>query len=130
LKQKTLNNDKMKIENENSYNQQNPQLNIGAVSCRIYYVAGKLDKMGFSHRIEPIDCEETKKMYVTHSKRINKDKIMKIDTQIIESHRWQHFFTYCLEGQQQEALNMLKTHIIEKVKKIKSEVDELYKWLP
>ena len=120
----------MNLEEQNLNEGETSQLNIGAVSCRIYYVVGKLDKMGFSHRIESIDCEETKKMYVTHSKRISKDKIMKIDTHMIENHRWQHFFTYCLEGQQQEALNMLKTHIIEKVKKIKSEVDELYKWLP
>jgi hypothetical protein len=108
----------------------NPALCKTAVSCRIYFIAGKLDKNGFSHRIEPIDCDETKKMYVTPTKRISKDKIMKIDTQVIENHRWQHFFTYCLEGKQQEALNMLKEHIIQNITRIKSEVDELCKWLP
>jgi hypothetical protein len=107
----------------------NEELNP-TLSCRIYYIAGKLDTKGFSHRIEPIDCDETKKMYVTPTKRISKDKIMKIDTQVIESHRWQHFFTYCLEGQQQDALNMLKSHIIENITRIKSEVDALCKWLP
>jgi hypothetical protein len=100
------------------------------VHCRIYFIAGKLDKNGFSHRIEPIDCEETKKMYLTPTKRISKDKIMKIDTRLLESHTWQHFFTYCLEGQQQEALNMLKAHIIKNITRIKSEVEELCKWLP
>jgi len=55
---------------------------------------------------------------------------MKIDTRLLESHTWQHFFTYCLEGQQQEALNMLKAHIIKNITRIKSEVEELCKWLP
>ena len=36
LKTKTLNLDKMKIENENLDNTQNPQLNIGAVSFSIF----------------------------------------------------------------------------------------------
>jgi hypothetical protein len=38
LKTKTLNLDKMKIENENIEQPQNPQLNIGAVSRRLFLV--------------------------------------------------------------------------------------------
>jgi hypothetical protein len=94
--------------------------------CRIYLVVLKLGKNGFTNRIEPIDCVESKKTYVTYSKRISKDKIMKIDSHMLENHKWQHFFTYCLEGQQQEALDMLRSHIINNVKRIKSEVDELF----
>ena len=105
--------------------------------CHIYLVIVKLDKNGFSNRIEPINCVESKKTYVKHSndelldsawipKRIAKNKIMKIDNNIIPNHRWQHFFTFCLEGQQQEALDMLRSHIIDDVKRIKSEVDELF----
>jgi hypothetical protein len=94
--------------------------------CHIYLVTMQLDKNGFSDKIYSIDCTETTKMYVTRSKRIAKEKIMKIDSNIIPNHRWQNFFTYCLEGQQQEALDMLRSRIIDNVKTIKSEVDELF----
>lgn len=95
----------------------------------IYYVVGGLDKKGFSYRVEPIDCEETNKTYVSYNGRINKNKMMVIDSSILDNHKWQHFYTYCLDGQQQDALDMIKNHIIKNVKKIKSEIDELYKWL-
>lgn len=94
--------------------------------CRIYLVTMRLDKNGFSHQIHSIDCTETTKMYVTHSKRIAKEKVMKIDSHIIPNHRCQHFFTFCLEGQQQEALDMLRLHIIDEIKTVKSEVDKLF----
>jgi hypothetical protein len=34
----------MNLEEQNLNEGETPQLNIGTVSCRIYYVAGKLDK--------------------------------------------------------------------------------------
>lgn len=108
----------------------NPDLRQSDAKCYIYFIAVKLDKNGFSHRIKKIECKETEKTYLTPTKRISKNKIMKTDTRFHESHMWQHFFTFCLEGQQQEALDMLKLHIIENITRIKSQVDELCKWLP
>ena len=54
---------------------------------------------------------------------------MLIDTMFVETHTSLRYYTYCLEGQQQKALDKLKSHIIEKVKKYKEEIDLLYSYI-
>lgn len=97
---------------------------------KLYKVKGGITEGGFYKLIDSMEVEQTGKSYVGEGKRISKDKIMKIDTIWREHHNSIQYHTYCLEGQQQEALNMLKAHIIAKVKKYKAEIDNLYKYLP
>jgi hypothetical protein len=95
----------------------------------IYKVWGGLDKRGLSSRIEPIEVEEKPKCYVGEGNRINKDRMMKIDSMFREQHNMLRFYTFCLEGQQQDALDMIKNHVVAKVNLFKSEVEVLYNFI-
>jgi len=117
------------MENENDLKAQSPQFIVGAVMCRIFRVAGWLDQKGFDKRIQEIEVTETGKSFVAEGKRINKDKLMKIDTMFVENHKSMRYFTYCKDGEQQKALDLIKQHIIEKVKTYKSEIDVLMQYL-
>lgn len=95
------------------------------VSCRIFKVAGWLDFKGFDKRIFEIKAKETDNSFVADGKRISKNKLMKIDTISVENHKSMRYFTYCREGEQQKALDLIKAHIVDKIKTYKSEVDAL-----
>jgi hypothetical protein len=88
----------------------------GAVMCRIFKVGGWLDAKGFGKRINEIEVTETDKSFIGDGKRISKDKLMKIDTIFVENHKSIRYYTYCRDGEQQDALNMIKKHIIDKSK--------------
>ncbi len=98
-------------------------------NINIYKVSGILDKRGFDKRIDKIEVVETSKSFVGEGKRISKDKLMKIDSVIFDNHRVLRYFTYCEDGKQQEALYLLKAHIIAKVKQYKSEIDLLHAYI-
>lgn len=54
---------------------------------------------------------------------------MKIDTMFVENHKSMRYYTYCSDGEQQNALDMIKQHIIDKVKTYKSEIDALMQFV-
>lgn len=95
------------------------------VNYRIYKVAGWLDFKGFDKRIFEIESKETNKSFFADGKRISKDKLLKIDTMFVENHKSMRYFTYCRDGDQQKALDMIKAHIVDKIKTYKSEIDSL-----
>ncbi len=99
------------------------------VSCRIFKVAGWLDFKGFDKRIFEIESKETDTSFVADGKRISKDKLMKVDTIFVENHKSMRYFTYCRDGEQQKALDLIKAHIVEKIKTYKSEVDALFSFV-
>lgn len=74
------------------------------------------------YRIDSIEVVEKPVTYVGEGKKIAKDKIMKIDTIFHENHKAIRYFTYCLEGQQQEAITMLKNHCIKKANQYHAEI--------
>lgn len=102
-----------------------PHLHKTNVMCRIFKVAGWLDLKGFDKRIFEIEAKETDKSFVADGERISKDKLLKIDTIFVENHKSMRYYTYCRDGEQQKALDMIKQHIIDKVKTYKSEIDAL-----
>lgn len=106
-----------------------PQLPQTTVISRIFKVVGFLDKNGFGKRIQEIEVTETAKSFVADGKRISKDKIMKIDSIFLDNHNYIRYYTYCFDGQQQEALDKLKEHITSKVMKYKEEIDVLVSYL-
>jgi len=106
-----------------------PHLHKTDVMCRIFKVAGWLDPKGFDKRIYEIEVTETDKSFVGDGKRISKDKLMKIDTMFVENHKSMRYYTYCGDGEQQKALDMIKQHIIDKVKTYKSEIDALMQFV-
>ncbi len=110
--------------------QLNPHLHKTDVMCRIFKVGGWLDPKGFDKSIREIEVTETEKSFVGDGKRISKDKLMKIDTMFVENHKSIRYYTYCLDGEQQKALDMIKQHIIDKVKTYKLEIDALMQFLP
>jgi hypothetical protein len=112
-----------------SKNAELPQCDKTAVISRIFKVTGFLDKRGFDKRIHEIEVTETAKSFVGDGKRISKDKLMKIDTIFFENHNSIRYFTYCLDGQQQLALNKIKEHIKSKVRIYKEEIDVLVSYL-
>lgn len=94
----------------------------------IYKVSGRLSKEGFSRKIYPIEVSESKACYISFAKkRINKSKLMQVDSLFRDRHNVIHVYTYCVEGKQQEALDMLKAEIISRITKVKAEVDEVMK---
>ena len=96
----------------------------------IHKVYGSLSKDGFKHKVYPIEVSESKACYISLSKkRINKARLMQIDEFFKGSHELIHLYTYCIEGEQQNALNLLKAEIIDRAKKMKAELDELIKHL-
>ncbi len=108
---------------------QNKKTPPAEISCRIYKVAGWLDTKGFDKRIIAIDLKEKDKSFVDEGKRINKDKLLVVDTIFVENHKSIRYFTYCREGEQQKALSLIKGHIVAKVKTYKSEIDALMKFI-
>lgn len=100
------------------------------VISHIFKVSGWLDTKGFDKRIHEIKVTETNKSFVSNNKRISKDKLLKIDTIFVENHKSMRYFTYCKDGDQQKALDMIKQHIIDKVKIYKSEIDAIMKFIP
>lgn len=95
----------------------------------IYRVSMSLDPNGLSSRVSEIEVKETSKSFVAERMRINKERLMRVDTSFIETSRIIRYYTYCREGDQQQALDMLKAHIIEKIKTYKMEVDTLYSFV-
>lgn len=95
----------------------------------IFKVGCLLDSRGFDERIKEIEATETSKSFLADGKRISKDKLLKIDTVFVENHQSIRYFTYCRNGEQQMALDMIKQHIIDKVKTYKSEIDVLMQYL-
>ena len=89
----------------------------------LYKIHAWVDKHGKGYRIIKGTYKETGKSYSGYGQRISKDKLMKADTFFIETHNIIRYFTYCLEGDQQKALDLLKNHINSKVKKYKDEID-------
>jgi hypothetical protein len=95
----------------------------------IFKVIGWLDQKGFDKRIREIEVTETDKSFVGDGKRISKVNLMKIDTMFVENHKSMRYFTYCVDGEQQKALDMIKQHIIDKAKTYKSEIDFLITYI-
>lgn len=94
----------------------------------LHKVSAVLNTSGYKTKIRDFEVKATTKSYVCdiENLRISKDKIMLIDTIMIENHRCINYFIYCLENQTDEALNMLKKHITEKANIYKSEIDLIY----
>ena len=93
---------------------------------KILRVTAKLDKNGFRFETKEYDCEEKPKTFVSlGGRRIRKDELMVISTYHIEDHKWLRYEMYCLEGDKDKAIDKLRAYITQKIKKIKSEVDEL-----
>ncbi len=93
----------------------------------IYLIRVSLTSKGWTKAIEPIEVEEKDKVFVSHNKRISKQKMMFIDTTLLASYKIFGYFTYCEEGKQQECLTMLKKHIITKFDEVKTIVDAISK---
>ena len=94
----------------------------------IYKVSGSLSRDGFKHKVYPIEVSESKACYISFAKkRINKSKLMQIDSFFRDRHNVIQVYTYCVEGKQQEALDMLKAEIISRITKVKAEIDEVIK---
>lgn len=98
--------------------------------CILYKISSGLDYRGFREKIYPIKCKETDKSFISDGLRVSKDKLMKIDTIFVENHKFISYHTYCLEGDKERAAEMLRAHVIEKIKAYKSEVDNLFSFIP
>ena len=98
---------------------------------KLYKVSSSLETSGYKTKIREYEVKTTPKCYVCDIEniRINKDRIMKIDTIMVENHSSIRYFIYCLNGQQEEALSMLKKHITDKIIEYKSEIDLKYQHL-
>lgn len=93
----------------------------------IFKITGSLNFTGYNFKILKIKIyKETKKSFICEGKRVDKSKLMKIDTILNENHKTLTYFTYCKEEDKENAINIIKEHIKNKVSKYKSEIDLLY----
>ena len=91
----------------------------------VYKVNVWVDFNGKGFRVSENKAKETGKCYSWTGHRVSKDKLMQIETMFYENHDSIRYYTYCLEGDQQKALDMLKTHVCAKVNKYKEEIEIL-----
>lgn len=96
---------------------------------KIYVVSVFLDKHGFGYRVHDILVKEKGKSYVGEGKRISKDKFSVIDSIYIETHKSIRYHTYCLDGDQQKSIDMLKAHVISKLLEYKQEIELLFSFI-
>jgi hypothetical protein len=96
---------------------------------KIYKVVGSLDLKGWSHYVYPIFVVEKERSFIGESTKITKDRLLKIEAMIKESHKKLIYFTYCREGEQQKCLDAIKRHIIQKVETYKSDIDTMASFL-
>lgn len=94
-------------------------------TTKIFKISLKLEKEGFIKNIKEFDMKETTKCFIGDGQRIPKDKIMKVATIWHENHQWLNYHIYCFEEDLQKAFDIIKKHIIDKVKTYKSEIDVL-----
>lgn len=96
---------------------------------KIYRVSLSLDANGFRQITREINVKITDKCFIGDGYRIRKDELMRINTSFVETYKWMKYYTYCIDGDQEKSIDMLKTHIIEKLKGYKSELDVLLKYI-
>ncbi len=101
-----------------------------SVVIHIFKVVGWLTIKGFDKRIHELEVIETAQSFIAEHRRISKNKLLAINTVLMENHKNLRYHTYCMECDQQKALDLIKQHIIDKVLTYKSEIDSLVKYLP
>lgn len=92
----------------------------------IYQVHLRLNTSGFKKYFNEFKLKETDKTYTGLGKRIDKDKLLKVDSITIARHNYLGFFTYCKAEQLDEAQKILHDHIIVLAKKFKEEMEVVY----
>lgn len=93
----------------------------------IYLVRVFLNGNGWKTVTRAFTVEEKPNSYTNSKHRISKDKIMTIQESIIRNDNGRFSFeTYCLEGNQYNAENMLKDHIKPMFVKFRDEINEQY----
>lgn len=92
-------------------------------------MVSSLDLKGWSHSIYPISVLEKEKSFIGEGTKITKDRLLKVEAMIKETHKKLMYFTYCREGEQQQCLDAIKSHIIQKVEIYKSEIDTMASFL-
>jgi hypothetical protein len=94
-------------------------------TVKIFKVSGSIDKIGLRHKVVEFEAVETDKCYFFDSMRLNKEKIMVIDSIYRNDSAFISYHTYCLDGDQQKALDIIKEMIIDRVNTLKSQIDNL-----
>ena len=92
----------------------------------IYQVNLRLNKTGFKKYVNEFKLKETDKSYMGLGKRIDKDKLLKIDSITFARHDNMLFFTYCKAEQIDEALKILHDHIVILTTRFKEEMEIVY----
>ena len=96
----------------------------------VYKVHLRLDGDGFNHRTEALLCDDAPKTYLYKHGKVVYSKISKSDIMAVKEHYTPHhialvYTCYCLEGQQAEAMAMLKERIVAEATKIKNSIERL-----
>lgn len=80
---------------------------------KLYKVSCTLTPKGFEINATPMECKETEKSYVGGGQRIDKGKLLKVDTTTYEF-IWNgiRYYAWALESQLDEAQDMLKEKVI------------------
>ena len=91
----------------------------------IYNVAASLSPSGWIHTVGRIECTETHKSFVAYGRRIDKKKLMQVDSICHEHHASINYFTYCRSGYQAEARDLLMGHIADRVNRYLQQIQAI-----
>lgn len=92
---------------------------------KILRIGLTLDRTGYTATRREYNADEKGKSYVWLGTRLAKDKILKVDTQFHNFGATKGFHVFCLEGQQEQAIEILKTEIRKAVDKLKDELGQV-----
>jgi hypothetical protein len=90
---------------------------------KLYKAAVWLDADTFMVVIFEGTFRETDKFYVSDGKRIAKDKIMKVETGFVESHKTIRHHIYFMDGDKDKAVGMIMEYVLNKIERHRKEID-------
>lgn len=96
----------------------------------LFVITAGITLKGLEIIITPLEIEkETKNSYKISNcanwKRIEKDKLLEIGSYTYESPWMLHYHTFCLEGDRQKAIELLKQHINQRVQDMKDQLNTI-----
>jgi len=97
---------------------------------KLYKISVNLTTKSMTWNHEELEAKETKHSFLYDKRRINKDRIMKIDSIYYNTIGGElsvlSYYTYCLEKQRKEAVTLLLARIQKRISDIKTDALLMY----
>jgi len=95
-------------------------------SIELYRVNLRLNSSGYRKWIDVIQVRETNKSFVGSGKRIDKSKILVLDSMFIQRHNLISYYTYCKKEDISTAVDLIKKRIVAMAKQFNEECNQMF----